>query len=94
MSRQLLPGAVAFLEMLEARGIQFYFLTNNSSKSRMEYTHKMKRLGLDYPEERFFTSGEATAIYLNRQKIITSRKVPKHPRANDDTQKQQAQYLS
>jgi len=65
---KLLPGAVAFLEMLEARGIQFYFLTNNSSKSRVEYTDKMRCLGLDYPEERFFTSGEATAIYLNQQK--------------------------
>jgi HAD superfamily hydrolase (TIGR01457 family) len=64
---QLLPGAVDFLKMLDARGIQFYFLTNNSSKSRVEYTRKLSRLGLDFPEERFFTSGEATAIYLNKK---------------------------
>jgi len=68
LSDRLLPGAQEFLDLLEQRGIQFYFLTNNSSRSKIEYAQKLKGFGLDYPEGRIFTSGEATAIYLKKQK--------------------------
>lgn len=61
---RLLPGARAWLDLLQARGITYYFLTNNSSRSRVEYAEKLKRLGLDVTEESIFTSGEATARYL------------------------------
>ena len=63
---QLLPGAQDWLNTLEAHKIAYYFLTNNSSRSRVEYAEKMQRLGLDIPEEKIFTSGEATAIYLKK----------------------------
>ncbi len=68
LSDRLLPGAQEFLELLEERGIQFYFLTNNSSRSKVEYAQKLKGFGLNYAEDRIFTSGEATAIYLKKQK--------------------------
>jgi len=66
LGEQLLPGAQAWLALLEEREIDYYFLTNNSSRSRVEYAHKLTRLGLDIPEEKIFTSGEATAIYLQK----------------------------
>lgn len=63
---QLLPGAREWLALLESRGVAYYFLTNNSSRSRLEYADKLNRLGLDVSQERIFTSGEATAIYLEK----------------------------
>lgn len=65
---RLLPGALEWLDLLDQRGIPFLFLTNNSSRTRKEYADKMRRLGVDLAEDRIFTSGEATAIYLNRRK--------------------------
>jgi 4-nitrophenyl phosphatase/NagD protein len=63
---QLLPGAQDMLDLLQNQGLAYYFLTNNSSRSRVEYVEKLKRLGLVVPEEKIFTSGEATAIYIQK----------------------------
>lgn len=65
---QLLPGALELIGLLKQRGTRFLFLTNNSSKHRRQYAEKITRLGLPLSEELIFTSGEATAIYLARQK--------------------------
>ena len=64
LGNQLLPGAKDWLDLLDRLGLAYYFLTNNSSRSRVEYAQKLTRLGLDISEEVIFTSGEATAIYL------------------------------
>lgn len=61
---RLLPGAREWLALLDAQAIPYLFLTNNSSRSRREYADKLQRLGLAVPEEKIFTSGEATALYL------------------------------
>ena len=66
LGNQLLPGARKWLDLLTARQVSYYFLTNNSSKSKVEYAHKLGSLGLDVPEAKIFTSGEATAIYLTK----------------------------
>jgi len=64
---RLLPGALEFIDLLRRRRTAFLFLTNNSSRSRREYADKLRRLGLDLPDEQIFTSGEATARYLKKQ---------------------------
>lgn len=66
LGEQLLPGAQEWLDLLETHAIPYFFLTNNSSRSRIEYAEKFTRMGLTIPEERIFTSGEATAIYLQK----------------------------
>ena len=53
-----------FIHLLERKGIDYLFLTNNSSRSRREYVLKLRRLGLELPEDKIFTSGEATALFL------------------------------
>lgn len=68
LGNKLLPGALDFIHLLEQRGIQYLFLTNNSSRTQKEYADKIRRLGLDLPDEKIFTSGEATAIYLAKAK--------------------------
>lgn len=66
LGNRLLPGAREWLALLDERRIDYFFLTNNSSRSRVEYAQKLQRLGLDVPEERIYTSGEATARYLRK----------------------------
>lgn len=63
---QLLPGAAEFIGFLEQHKIAYIFLTNNSSRQRHDYAEKLARLGLKVPAERIFTSGEATALYLQQ----------------------------
>ena len=62
----LLPGALDFISFVEQHGIKYQFLTNNSSKSQLEYAAKLSQLGLKVQESQIFTSGEATAIYLKK----------------------------
>ncbi len=64
---KLLPGAQEFLKVLDEQGMPYYFLTNNSSRSRLDYVKKLDMLGLKTPPEKIFSSGEATAIYLKKQ---------------------------
>ncbi len=68
LGNRLLPGALELIALFEQRGINYLFLTNNSSRTRKEYAEKIRRFGLDLPETRIFTSGEATAITLAGQK--------------------------
>lgn len=66
LSERLLEGALQFLQVLHATGKGYIFLTNNSSKHRRMYAEKFTRLGVAIPESKIFTSGEATALYLQR----------------------------
>jgi len=66
LGNQLLPGANNFLQLLDQRGTSYLFLTNNSSKSAKEYADKLLGFGLQVTEDKIFTSGEATCIYLRK----------------------------
>ncbi len=68
LGRRLLPGARELFQHLDEHAIQYMILSNNSSRTRIEYAEKLRRLGLELPEEKFFISGEATAIYLSKLK--------------------------
>ncbi|TFG49609.1 MAG: HAD-IIA family hydrolase [Anaerolineales bacterium] len=65
---QLLPGAADTLAYLDEIGKPYFFLTNNSSRSRADYVKKMAKYGLEVKEEKIFSSGMATAIYLLKEK--------------------------
>ncbi len=66
LGNQLLPGAQEWLDLLDEHNLAYYFLTNNSSRSKVEYARKLHGLGLSISEDKIFTSGEATAIYLQK----------------------------
>ena len=68
LGSRLLPGAADFIAYLEEIGFPYFFLTNNSSRSRADYVIKLEKLGLPTQPEKIFSSGEATAIYLRKQK--------------------------
>ena len=55
----LLPGVKEFVKWLQDEGKEYLFLTNNSGLTRRELKQKLERMGLDVPEEHFYTSAEA-----------------------------------
>ncbi len=67
LSDRLLPGANDFLRTLDRLSKPYLFLTNNSSRDRREYADKLNRLGLSVSAESIFTSGEATALFLQNE---------------------------
>ena len=64
---RLLEGSSHFLQVLSAQGKDFLFLTNNSSRRGTQYAEKITRMGVPIPSSKVFTSGEATAFYLQRE---------------------------
>jgi 4-nitrophenyl phosphatase len=64
---QLLPGAKDFLHYCENKGIEYLFLTNNSSKNAGDYVEKLHGLGVEVVREKILTSGEATCSYLKKK---------------------------
>lgn len=67
LSDHLLPGATEFLDCAAAAGMPVLFLSNNSSKNRAAYVHKLAGLGVEVTPEQVFTSGDATVQYLQTQ---------------------------
>ncbi|EIP96704.1 putative sugar phosphatase of HAD superfamily [Opitutaceae bacterium TAV1] len=67
LGSRLFPCTVPFLRGLEASGIGFTFLTNNSSRSRDDYLRKLKTMGVPATPEQLLTSTHATADYLRRE---------------------------
>ena len=61
---RILPGAAEFIEWLHSENKEYLFLTNNSGYTPRELNQKLTRLGLDVPEEHFYTSALATAAFL------------------------------
>lgn len=62
-----LPGAIAFLKLLEDRKKQIFILTNNSTKTREEFQEKLKNLGISLPLNHILTSAHLTAKYVKEQ---------------------------
>lgn len=60
------PGAVDFIHTLEQTGRQYIYLTNNSSRAGTDYITRLQRLGFPCEAENVFTSGMATALYLQQ----------------------------
>jgi HAD superfamily hydrolase (TIGR01450 family) len=60
----LLPGALEIQDWFTKNKIRYLFLTNNSSKNNTDYLKKLTGLGLKINSSNIFTSGQATAIYL------------------------------
>ncbi|MFW6029287.1 MAG: HAD-IIA family hydrolase [Halanaerobiales bacterium] len=68
LSNELIDGANDFVDLLKASDKDFYFFTNNSSKSSLDYVSKLALLGIDISEERIITSGEVTIDYILKKK--------------------------
>ncbi len=56
----------ALLEAIRKNGGKYMFMTNNSSKSVLDYIKKLDKLGIKAEYEDFITSSQATAYYLEK----------------------------
>lgn len=61
---ELFPFTKPLLETIRSAGKTYLFMTNNSSKSVLDYVAKMERLGISAEYDDFITSSQATADYL------------------------------
>ncbi len=66
--RQLIAGADQFVNRLIAEEIPFFFLTNNSQRTRRDVATKLRRMGVEADEKHIFTCAMATARFLAQQK--------------------------
>ena len=53
---RILPGVAEFIQWLHDEDKEYLFLTNNSGYTPRELNQKLARMGLDVPEEHFYTS--------------------------------------
>ncbi len=58
------PGSVAALAEVRARGIPLVFLTNDPGSSRAEYAARLTRIGVQASEAEIVTSGSALASLI------------------------------
>jgi NagD protein len=65
---QAVPGADRFIARLRELGIPFLVLTNNSIYTRRDLAARLRRSGIDVPEESIWTSALATARFLENQR--------------------------
>ena len=65
---QAIPGAADFIARLRSTGAPFLLLTNNSIYTRRDLAARLARGGLDVPEDRIWTSANATARFLDDQR--------------------------
>jgi NagD protein len=63
-----IPGADRFLAGLRDRGRRFVVITNNSIYTPRDLSARLRRSGLDVPEEAIWTSALATARFLSEQR--------------------------
>jgi HAD superfamily hydrolase (TIGR01450 family) len=61
---RLFAQTVPFLESLRYLGIGRTFLTNNTSRSKMEYVTKLRQMGIDAQIEEIYTPAESVFVYL------------------------------
>ena len=63
-----IPGAAAFIDKLNERGIPYLVLTNNPMYTPRDLAHRLHNAGLSVPTERIFTSALATAMFMDQQR--------------------------
>ena len=66
LGNQLYSFTKELLATIKATGRRYMFMTNNSSKSVVDYIKKLEKLGIPADREDFITSSQATAYYLKK----------------------------
>jgi NagD protein len=65
---RLIPGADRFIKALQAAGLPFLVLTNNSIYTPRDLAARLARSGIEVPPEAIWTSALATAQFLDAQR--------------------------
>ncbi len=67
LGNRLYDFTTELLDTIKKVGGRYMFMTNNSSKSVVDYIKKLASLGIDADERDFITSSQATAFYLKKE---------------------------
>ncbi|CAI9087096.1 OLC1v1021085C1 [Oldenlandia corymbosa var. corymbosa] len=71
----LIDGVSETLDFLRSLGKKLVFVTNNSTKSRKQYSQKFHSLGIIVSEDEIFSSSFAAAMYLKVNNFSEEKKV-------------------
>ena len=63
---RLFDGTLDLLDQVVSSGGRYVFITNNSSRSVNDYIKKVNDMGIPASGEHFFTSSQATVLYLKK----------------------------
>lgn len=61
-----IPGAKEFIQCIANQGLQYIFLTNNSSKNSLFYIDKLKSMGIECGMNNIITSTDVLMDYLKK----------------------------
>ena len=64
LGNRLYDFTINLLKTIKHTGGRYMFMTNNSSKSVVDYIKKLESLGITATEDEFITSSQATSYYL------------------------------
>ncbi len=67
LGKEQVPGAKEIIENLGTLGKKVYFVTNNSTQTRLKFREKLLQMDIDVREDQIITSAYATAQYLRNQ---------------------------
>ena len=71
--KELIPGAVEFVDYMRSHGVPFLFLTNNSEQTPLDLKRKLEQRGIHgLTEDNFITAAIAVAAFLNAQRPHSS----------------------
>ena len=65
--QRLFDATLPFLERLRRLGIGYTFLTNNTSLSKADYVHKLRRFGIDADQGQIVTPADSAIAYLRER---------------------------
>ena len=66
---KLIPGALDFLGRCGERGVSRFFLSNNSSRSTLQYREKLSAFGIEVKEDEILLSTHDLLSWLNKNNI-------------------------
>jgi HAD superfamily hydrolase (TIGR01450 family) len=66
---RLFDGTLRLLDLINEMGGNYVFITNNSSKSVVDYLAKVKKMGIEADKDSFFTSAQATILYIKKNHL-------------------------
>lgn len=69
LGEKLIPGTKGFLSALRKKQINYYYLSNNSSRSKTDYVSKLERLGIPASTEEIILSTDGVIDFLLGRKI-------------------------
>ncbi len=66
---KVIEGVTDVLDYINKKGLNVYYLTNNSTKSRQEIYNRLKNMGIDVDINQVYTSSYIAALYAKEKNL-------------------------